>query len=194
MATYSYACRKVVYLHHTKYLPDDHPYRRDSSYFLDTSLGRDDERPIPKALTLQDWHEVWRRVGDPEDPLQYERCGINFMSSLNDLEYWPKLKLNHLLDPMHIEGNVCKSLISHMFGEKGDGWRAACEEHDMHPDLWTYRDEGGYTVNPPHFGFYQQSTRKSSFSGLVHIGCLQIMEQICGRLLGNMDKTSGQHT
>lgn len=135
VAVYSHSCRKMVYLHHTKFLPADHPYREDPSYYLDPWSGENDSRPQPQPLGLPYFHDIWRRVADADDPLQYELCGIVFMSSLNRLEYWPKLKLPHLLDPMHIEGNVCRSLVSHMFGEKGDNWRDACVEHNMHAEL-----------------------------------------------------------
>jgi hypothetical protein len=37
---------------------------------------------------------------------------------------------------MHIEGNIGKSLIKHLFGEKGAEWRKACVEQNMHLDLW----------------------------------------------------------
>lgn len=138
----------MVYLHHTKYLPIDHPYRKDPSYFLDPWTGEDDMRPEPTRHGLPFFHDVWRRAADRMDPQQYELSGIVFMSSLSRLEYWPKLLLPHLLDPMHIEGNVCRSLVNHMFGDKGDNWRAACVEHNMHSELWSYRSSDGQMVYP----------------------------------------------
>ncbi|CAM6092137.1 unnamed protein product [Calypogeia fissa] len=50
---------------------------------------------------------------------------------------------------MHIEGNVGKSLIEHLYGENSKNWREACVELNMHPDLWSYKEASGQTVNPP---------------------------------------------
>ncbi len=127
----------------------DHPFRSDPQYYLDPWNGGDDVRPKLEPKTPAYWQDVWRRVGNPEDPLQYESCGMVFKSSLSTLEYWPKLKLNLLLDPMHIEGNIGKSLIKHLFGEKGGEWRKACMEKNMHPDVWPYKNDDGRTVFPP---------------------------------------------
>lgn len=149
VAVNSVADHKIVYLHHTKYLPDDHPYRRDINYYVDPLLGQHDVRPRPDAKDLAYYHTVWKNAGDPTHAQTYFRCGIVFMSSLNNLEYWPHLLLPHLLDPMHIEGNVGKSLIGHIFGERGPHWRAACLEHNMHHALWTHTVEGTETVVYP---------------------------------------------
>jgi hypothetical protein len=117
-------------------------------YYLDPWNGGDDVRPKPQPKTPAYWQDVWGRVCDPLDPLQFDSCGMVFKSSLSTLEYWPKLKLNHLLDPMHIEGNIGKSLIKHLFGEKGVEWRKACVEQNMHPDLWSYKNDDGRIVLP----------------------------------------------
>jgi hypothetical protein len=45
------------------------------------------------------------------------------------------LPITHLLDPMHIEGNVGRSLIRHLYGEKNHNWRESCEEMGMHGPL-----------------------------------------------------------
>ncbi|KAL3701099.1 hypothetical protein R1sor_019121 [Riccia sorocarpa] len=49
-----------------------------------------------------------------------ERCrGGVFMQSVNVVDIWlHDLMIQHLLDPMHIETNVTKSLIKRIFGEK----------------------------------------------------------------------------
>ncbi len=148
VARYSRECKKCIYLQHTKYLDMGHRFRSDPMYYLDPWNGGDDVRPKPQPKTPAYWQDVWGRVCDPLDPLQFDSCGMVFKSSLSTLEYWPKLKLNHLLDPMHIEGNIGKSLIKHLFGEKGVEWRKACVEQNMHPDLWSYKNDDGRIVLP----------------------------------------------
>lgn len=143
VSRYSKACKKCIYLHHTKYLEADHPYRQDPLYFLDPWSGADDDRPKPVPKGPAYWRGVWERVSDPHDPLEYNRCGMVFLSALNQLPYWKEMKINHLLDPMHIEGNIGKSLIKHLYGEKGGNWREACVEQDMHPEVWPYKDGTG---------------------------------------------------
>lgn len=55
----------------------------------------------------------------PDDPLRYDRCGMMFLSALNEFPYWhDEMKTNHLLDPMHREGNIGKFLIKHLYGER----------------------------------------------------------------------------
>ncbi|KAL3698760.1 hypothetical protein R1sor_012836 [Riccia sorocarpa] len=45
---------------------------------------------------------------------------------------------------MHIEANVVKSLIKHLFGEKDNvRSRRACEEFNVHPDTWMQINEDG---------------------------------------------------
>jgi hypothetical protein len=41
---------------------------------------------------------------------------------------------------MHIEGNVGKSLIAHLYGEREKNFREACQEMERHPDVWVVVD------------------------------------------------------
>ncbi|KAL3700064.1 hypothetical protein R1sor_018086 [Riccia sorocarpa] len=60
------------------------------------------------------------------------------------------LMIQHLLDPMHIEANVTKSLIKRIFGEKdGKPTRRACEEFGVHPEAWIHVSDGGIETLPP---------------------------------------------
>ncbi|KAL3696095.1 hypothetical protein R1sor_010171 [Riccia sorocarpa] len=60
------------------------------------------------------------------------------------------LMIQHLLDPMHIEANVTKSLIKRIFGEKdGKPTRRACEEFGVHPEAWIQVSDGGIESLPP---------------------------------------------
>jgi hypothetical protein len=92
--------------------------------------GLDKSHPPPSWTTKKMWvalwmkaieiHNSWRleilRLGDPimDPPLGLKRLIFGFQT----LDYWPKLLIHHLLHPMHIVKNVCKSLLCHILGEK----------------------------------------------------------------------------
>ncbi|KAL3683218.1 hypothetical protein R1sor_001240 [Riccia sorocarpa] len=73
----------------------------------------------------------------------------------SDMNWWEQrwrddLMIQHLLDPMHIEVNVTKSLIKRIFGEKdGKPARLACEEFGVHPEAWIQVSDGGIESLPP---------------------------------------------
>ncbi|KAL3696626.1 hypothetical protein R1sor_010702 [Riccia sorocarpa] len=72
-----------------------------------------------------------------EGHIPAERAGLKRWSILHRLPYWKDLMIQHILDPMHIEANVTKSLIKRIFGEKdGKPARRACEEFGVHPEAW----------------------------------------------------------
>ncbi|CAM6094114.1 unnamed protein product [Calypogeia fissa] len=95
-----------------------------------------DERDVPEATTFA----YWRDVADPGDPMVFEGSGLTRWSILTTLPYWGELKIRHLLDPMHIKGNVGKALIKALYGEKETNFREACEDLEMHPDVWVTID------------------------------------------------------
>ncbi|KAL3694713.1 hypothetical protein R1sor_008364 [Riccia sorocarpa] len=73
------------------------------------------------------------------------------MQSENVVDIWlHDLMIQHLLDPMHIEANVTKSLIKRIFGKKdGKPARRACEEFGVHPEAWIQVSDGGIESLPP---------------------------------------------
>lgn len=49
-----------------------------------------------------------------------------------------RLKIRHLLDPMHIEVNVCKSIMKHTYGTNNTAAvRNDCKDAGMHKAVWT---------------------------------------------------------
>src|SRR5450759_1292233 len=141
MAKRSNPLQKIVYLRHTKFLPPSHEMRSDSLLFSSFDMPLDDERDIPEAITFAYWREMEDKCLDPNDPMVFGGSGLTRWSILTTLPYWGELKIHHLLDPMHIEGNVGKALIKHLYGEKEKNFRKACEEFERHPDVWV-------TINP----------------------------------------------
>ncbi|KAL3684834.1 hypothetical protein R1sor_002856 [Riccia sorocarpa] len=116
--------RKVVYMDYSTFLPLDHPMR---------GAGPDrNSKPPPEPVDVAHWMNRWEQV--QEGSLQLWESGLRRWSVLHDLPYCKDLLIGHLLDPMHIEGNVVKSLVKHMYGEKDTiAGRRACEELNVHP-------------------------------------------------------------
>ncbi|KAL3702456.1 hypothetical protein R1sor_020478 [Riccia sorocarpa] len=102
--------------------------------------------PIP--LDMNWWEQRWRDVEEGHIPV--ERAGLKRWSILHRLPYWNDLMIQHLLDPMHIEANVTKSVINRIFGEKdGKPARRACEEFGVHPEAWIQVSDRGIESLPP---------------------------------------------
>ncbi|KAL3697415.1 hypothetical protein R1sor_011491 [Riccia sorocarpa] len=116
---------ETVYMSYSTFLPMDDPLRGTRAKRNTT------EPPIP--LDMYWWEQRWRDVEEGRIPA--ERAGRKRWSILHRLPYWNDLMIQHLLDPMHIEANVTKSLIKRIFGEKdGKPARRACEEFGVHPE------------------------------------------------------------
>ena len=66
-----------------------------------------------------------------------------------------ELEITHLLDPMHIEGNVCKAILRQLFGyhedtpERKAKNRAACQEFNMHPRMWDVNVPAEWILSKP---------------------------------------------
>ncbi|KAL3693547.1 hypothetical protein R1sor_007198 [Riccia sorocarpa] len=138
---------KQVYMSYSTYLPMDDPLRG-------TGTERNNVAP-PIPLNMNWWEHViaqikqrWRDVEEGHIPV--ERARLKRWSILHRLPYWKDLMIQHLLDPMHIEANVTKSLIKRIFGEKdGNPARRACEEFGVHPEAWIQVSDGGIESLPP---------------------------------------------
>ncbi|CAL8175735.1 unnamed protein product [Prunus armeniaca] len=102
---------KICYIGHRKWLPINHPYRRQREAFN----GKPEYGTPSEPLTGE---EVLHMVEDG-DRVCWKKKSIFF-----DLEYWKYLPVRHVLDVMHIEKNVCDSIIGTLLeipGKNKDG-------------------------------------------------------------------------
>jgi hypothetical protein len=104
--------------------------------FFDFDMVNGDELEISEPTTFEYWKSIVDMVADSEHEMSFDGSGLTRWGVLATLPYWPELKIHHLLDPMHIDGNVGKALIKHFYGEKDTNFREACEELERHPDMW----------------------------------------------------------
>ncbi|XP_076930815.1 uncharacterized protein LOC143595759 [Bidens hawaiensis] len=115
-----YASNKVVYLGHRRFLDANHRWR--------TSLGFNGEPetkappPPPKQFSLADIEDQLGRLlhrlpgkhpdfGGPKRKREEFELNWTKRSIFFELEYWSTLQLKHNLDVMHIERNMCDSLL-----------------------------------------------------------------------------------
>ncbi|XP_019255093.1 PREDICTED: uncharacterized protein LOC109233677 [Nicotiana attenuata] len=103
---------KMCYLGHRRFLPRDHPFRRDKKSFD----GKEEHRPTPAPLSgeevfeeLLEFNNIFGKRAKKRprsDKGQWKKRSIFF-----ELPYWVHNKLRHNLDVMHIEKNICDSLL-----------------------------------------------------------------------------------
>ncbi|KAL3637841.1 hypothetical protein CASFOL_018289 [Castilleja foliolosa] len=138
--TYSVRLRnKISYMGHRRNLPIHHPWRKDKKYF---NGQREDSVP-PKSLTGDDvllqLNRLQTRVSGKHDSNKKRKRGAEELnwtkrSILFELPYWSKLKLRHNLDVMHIEKNICESILGTLMnveGKKKDTAKARLDLEDM---------------------------------------------------------------
>nr|XP_017228874.1 PREDICTED: uncharacterized protein LOC108204092 [Daucus carota subsp. sativus] len=103
--------RKICYQGHRRYLPPHHPYRRSKAAF-------NGEQDFGCARQSHSGEEVLRQQEQIEFAFGKEvkkakkvDCPWKKKSIFFELEYWKFHHVRHCLDVMHIEKNVCDSLI-----------------------------------------------------------------------------------
>ncbi|KAI5352661.1 hypothetical protein L3X38_005552 [Prunus dulcis] len=112
---------KICYIGHRKWLPINHPYRRQRAAFN----GKPEYGIPPEPLTGE---EVLHMV-ENGDRVCWKKKSIFF-----DLEYWKYLPVRHALDVMHIEKNVCDSITGTLLeipGKNKDGIAARLDLLNM---------------------------------------------------------------
>ena len=116
---------KIGYLGHRRYLPLSHQWRR--SFLFD---GHHEKRTEPGKFSakevLQELEKVKdvrpgkqdaskkRKRGGNEEPIIFSRW-----SSLRRLPYWKDILVPHVLDVMHIEKNICDSILGTLLDIEG---------------------------------------------------------------------------
>ena len=121
---------KIYYIGHRRFLAKDKPHPR--KYQRHVFNAKHENRDAPKRLTadeLQVELEKVRHITPGNHPdngsgkrrrgRAEERLLFTRRSTLWDLEYWKDLDLRHNLDVMHIEKNICDSIIGTLLNIEG---------------------------------------------------------------------------
>ncbi|XP_012837541.1 PREDICTED: uncharacterized protein LOC105958084 [Erythranthe guttata] len=141
---YLYKSRKQCYMGHRRFLDDNHPYRKDANSFDGTEEYGQPPIPLTGDKILEDLGELNVKFGkkvsnNPALPYNWKKKSIFF-----ELPYWKDITLRHNLDVMHIEKNVCDSVIGTLLNLEGktkdhENSRLDLEDmgirHALHPTI-----------------------------------------------------------
>ncbi|KAF5465155.1 hypothetical protein F2P56_015186 [Juglans regia] len=114
--------RKHCYMGHRRFLPSNHVWRKKKSCFN----GKDDHRMPPIRLSGPDivrqlsllgeveFGKGWKKRKRTLQELNWTKRSIFY-----NLPYWSSLELRHNLDVMHIEKNICDSILGTLMNIPG---------------------------------------------------------------------------
>jgi len=176
----SYSLRgKIGYFGHFRFLPKGHPLRRNNEF-----VGLHESNDPPSEFSIQELLAELEKVKDvrPAKPqesgtkrnrseLKSGRVKIwSRMVSLWKLPYWHKLKLRHNLDVMHIEKNICESLIAtilNIVGKIKDTVKARLDLKDLGIKKELQFREDGDSCEMPHARYTLNDKQKKAFCEFV---------------------------
>lgn len=94
-------------------------------------------------MTIGDWEAYWNGMESPPPP------GMTRYSIFYRLPYWAHLKINHLLDPMHIFKNVAQGIWDHLISVRDSlGVREDMRSIGRLPNTWPREGKSGKLVLP----------------------------------------------
>nr|AAX92780.1 transposon protein, putative, CACTA, En/Spm sub-class [Oryza sativa Japonica Group]ABA93324.1 transposon protein, putative, CACTA, En/Spm sub-class [Oryza sativa Japonica Group] len=148
--------QKMVYMGHRRWLPLRHAFRRKKKIFN----GKRELQPAPKDLSGDEVHNMVKDIsnefGKKRKRSKTKEKGMWKKKSIFwRLPYWKDLDVCHCIDLMHVEKNVCESLVGLMLnipGKTKDGLNARLDLQDMNirSELQPIRDaETGKVYLPP---------------------------------------------
>ncbi|XP_078161105.1 uncharacterized protein LOC144557158 [Carex rostrata] len=163
-------CKKNVFMGHRRFLPINHPYRKKKKEFNgNTELGVA-RRPLDGKgvfLLVKNLKVVFGKCAKAPPKNIWKKKSIFW-----ELPYWEYLEVRHCLDVMHIEKNVCDSLIGTLLnipGKTKDGINARKDmvELKIRPKL-APQDKGKQKAYLPPAMCTMSKTEKTSFCKCLH--------------------------
>ncbi|XP_022002359.1 uncharacterized protein LOC110899776 [Helianthus annuus] len=142
-------CKKTVYMGHRRFLPQGHNYRNKKEEFDGTVEDRSVRKRFNAFSRVEKLNVVLGKRNRVEKDAIWKKKSIFW-----DLPYWKNLQVRHCLDVMHIEKNVCESLIGLLLnipGKTKDGInvRKDMEEMGIRKKLAPVATPGGKFYLPP---------------------------------------------
>ncbi|XP_076886075.1 uncharacterized protein LOC143535814 [Bidens hawaiensis] len=131
-------CKKVVYMGHRRFLPEDHVYRKKKNEFNGCTEHETARKQFNAYDQVKNINTVWgKRTRDGNGAGAGAGTGVGIWKKKSifwDLPYWKDLEVRHCLDVMHIEKNVCDSLLGLLLnipGKTKDGIRVRRDMQEM---------------------------------------------------------------
>ena len=146
--------RKTVYMRHRRFLRRAHPYRRMKKQFD----GEKEDSLAPRHLSGKEVYDMVKDLdvvlGKGRKSRTREKNIWKKRSIFWDLPYWEHLEVRHCIDVMHVEKNVCDSLIGLLLNIRDktkDGVNARLDlvDMDIRPELAPTKTDKGRTYLPP---------------------------------------------
>ena len=160
--------QKVVYMNHRRFLPLNHRFRRCQAAFNGKKEFRTVKKPLSGVETFNMLSKMKLRplgkiVKKPKsdtsvkrkrgEKVVYDEGSWKKKSIFFELEYWKHLLVRHNLDVMHIEKNVCDSVISTLLNIPGKTKDGISSRRDLvHMGIRTElapKENGNRTYLPP---------------------------------------------
>ncbi|GJW42229.1 retrovirus-related pol polyprotein from transposon TNT 1-94 [Tanacetum coccineum] len=162
------ASSKQSYAGHRRYLPYNHPFRRQKKAFN----GQQEFQLAPNLLTgEQIYNEIQkqkRKTTEEEGSSNQvnEAYWKKFNIWYRKLKYWRHNSVPHCIDFMHVEKNVCESLVRTLLnvpGKTKDGMNARLDltKLGIKPELFARQEEDKTTLPPA--GYTLTNAEKTSF-------------------------------
>ena len=145
---------------HRRFLPLDHSWRRSKQYD-----GKHEHRPPLKVFSSNDIFQQLcalkeMKLGKHQNNVDRKRKQVprelkwkKKKSIFFELEYWPKLKLRHNIDVMHVEKNVCDNIVGTLLNIEGktkDSNKARLDLPDMNIRKELHLQVQGNKLVKPH--------------------------------------------
>ncbi|XP_074341881.1 uncharacterized protein LOC141679277 [Apium graveolens] len=111
VANYLPYSRKICYQGHRRYLPRHHPYRKKKAAFNGQQEFGQPRQPLSGQEVLAQQENIKFSYGKEVKKSKKVDCAWKKKSVFFELEYWKFHHVRHCLDIMHIEKNVCDSLV-----------------------------------------------------------------------------------
>ena len=110
--------RKTCYIGHRRFLRRNHPYGQLKKDFNGCQEEKIQLPPLTREQVYERVFQVNITFGKTQkkvlDKSIWKKKSIFF-----DLPYWTKLDVRHCIDVMHVEKNVCNSIIGTLLNIKG---------------------------------------------------------------------------
>jgi len=151
--------KKHCYMGHRRFLPMDHKWRKNKVSFNNKTEYREAPQPLTGEQVLQHYDSFDQVTFGPKSRKRKqhdeEKRWHNWRkkSIFFQLPYWKKLLIRHNLDVMHIEKNICESILGTLLdieGKSKDNEEARVDmQHlrirmDQHPE----HENGKFTLPP----------------------------------------------